>query len=149
MSLKNLYLAFELIEEMGGDFAGSKSDKLIQKAQEALGVNFPVSYTTFLKKYGCGSVNGIEIYGVIDDSFFDSCVPDAIWVTLEQRKFGLPDYYVVVYNTGFGSLFSINTSILNEFGESPVVSFNEDGEDEIIANDFGTFLLNELKTVMD
>lgn len=131
----------------GGHFSGPKSDKLIDKAQETLGVNFPNSYKEFLREYGCGSVEGIEIYGLIDGDFLNSGVPDAVWVTLQERKLGLPNNLVIVYSTGYGPVFALDTAKFDDIGECPVVSYVGVSECEKVADSFAEFLLSELKTI--
>jgi len=148
MSLQDLEKAFDLIEENGGDFEGEKDNALIAKAEKALGLRFPPSYKKFLSTFGCGDIDGLEFYGLIGDDFENSSVPDAIWLTLEERKSGLPQSLVLVYATGDGAYYGIDTSQVDSSGECPVVSYEMNGSMEKIADDYGAFLLSELKTVL-
>lgn len=148
MNIQDLNTAFELIEENGGDFEGEKDISLIEKAQSVLGVTFPPSYVEFLKSYGCGDIEGLEFYGVINDDFENSSVPDAIWVTLDERKSGLPHNLVIVYAAGDGTYYALDTSKLDDNGECSVVSYESNGNLEVIADNYGSFLLDELKTVI-
>jgi hypothetical protein len=59
---------------------------LVLKAESALGLKFPPTYRKFLLEYGCGNIFGMEFYGVVDDNFINSSIPDAIWITLNERK---------------------------------------------------------------
>jgi len=91
MSFKELETAFNLVHEHGyGDFEGEKALSLINKAEKTLGLVFPPTYKKFLAKLGCGDIEGLEFYGLINDDFINSNIPDAIWLTLNERKSGLP-----------------------------------------------------------
>ncbi|MCH9609944.1 MAG: hypothetical protein S4CHLAM45_13300 [Chlamydiales bacterium] len=148
MSLQDLEKAFDLIEKNGGDFEGKKDNALIAKAEKALGLRLPPSYKKFLSSLGCGDIEGLEFYGLISSNFENSSVPDAIWLTLEERKFGLPKSLVLVYTTGDGAYYGIDTSQVDSNGECPVVSYKMNGNMEKVADDYGAFLLSELKTVL-
>ncbi|WP_409271554.1 SMI1/KNR4 family protein [Neobacillus sp. SCS-31] len=130
------------------DFVGSRSDELISKAENALGFRFSYLYRDFLKKYGAGSFGSQELYGLIDDDFKNSTVPDAIWCTLTEREdSNLPNHLLVIYDTGMDDLFCLDFKKINEVGEPQVVSYIP-GIDlhnqnfTVVANDFGDFLLD-------
>jgi len=148
MGVKDLELAFDLIDEFGGDFEGEKPSTLIKKAEKELGLVFPPSYKAFLSKYGCGDIEGLEFYGLIGEDFQNSGIPDAIWLTLEQRKLGLPEYLVLVYATGDGVFIALNTRDINRNGEGAVIAYDTNGNTAKVAEGFGEFLLAELKTVL-
>lgn len=149
MSLEDLQEALDLIDELGGDFEGEKSTSLLNKAEGALDLTFPPSYRTFLTTLGCGDIEGLEFFGLIGEDFENSGVPDAIWLTMEERKAsGLPSYFVLVYARGDGVYYALDTSRSNNDGECPVVSYNGSGEYTEIANSYGEFLLSEIKTIM-
>jgi antitoxin YobK len=149
MSLQDLQSAFDLIAEYGGgDFEGEKEASLIEEAEKALGIAFPPTYKKFLAKFGCGDIEGLEIYGLISDDFENSSVPDAVWLTLDERKSGLPDHLILVYATGDGGYYALDTSQANEDGECPVVAYELNGQVEKVADDYGSFLLSELRTVL-
>ena len=149
MSLQELESAFDLIEENGGgDFEGEKEASLIKGAAKALGLVFPPTYKEFLAKFGCGDIEGLEFYGLINNDFKNSSVPDAIWLTLDARKSGLPDYLILIYATGDGGYYALDTSQACENGECPIVSYELDGKVNKVADDYGSFLLAELKTVL-
>lgn len=98
MSNENYERARQLIEDAGGcDFEGPKPEMLVAKAESALGLRFPPSYRRFLLELGCGDINGLEVYGLIDGDFEKSTVPDGVWLTLnERREFGLDPAYLIV-----------------------------------------------------
>lgn len=68
------------------DFVGERTDELINKAENVLGFSFSKIYRDFVKKFGAGNFGSQEVYGVIDDDFENSTVPDAIWFTLTERE---------------------------------------------------------------
>ncbi|HHQ1165793.1 TPA: SMI1/KNR4 family protein, partial [Listeria innocua] len=52
-------------------------------------------------------------------------------------------------NSGYGSIFSIDTSIIGSEGEPVIVetnlSFKDNTEKKVVANSFGEFLLEEIE----
>lgn len=155
MSDIDLQKAFDLIAtyENEGRFSGEKDDELITKAEAALGLAFPPTYRRFLKEYGCGGMAGEEFFGLIDDDFINSTVPDAIWLTLDERKTGLPESMIVIHAVGDGTYFVLDTDKKNDVGECPVVAWtpglsSPGDEVEKIADDFGEFLLTSLQEAL-
>ena len=91
----------------------------------------------------------MEFYGVIDEDWENSSVPDGIWYTLSERgQAGMPDELVVVGDTGMGELYVMDSSE----EEGPVVAIAP-GSDmtvrEQIASDFGAFFLQQVQQVAD
>lgn len=133
------------------DFVGERTDELINKAENVLGFGFSKIYRDFVKKLGAGNFGSQEVYGVIDDDFENSSVPDAIWFTLTEREdSNLPNHLLVIYDTGMGELFCLNFKKVNEMGEPNVITYipgnDLDKQDlTVIANDFGDFLLDLVK----
>ena len=149
MSNQDLEAAFELIDENGcGDFEGQKDDALIEKAEVALGLRFPPTYKRFLAELGCGDIEGLEFYGIIDDDFESSSVPNAIWLTLDERKLGLPNNLILIYAADNGAYYALDADQVNSEGEYPVVSYELNGNTVRIAEDYGSFMLAELKTML-
>ena len=151
MSMDDYLAALKLIEDSGeGDFEGNKSDSLIDLAEKALGLKFPPTYKRFLKDLGCGDVGGEEFYGVINDEFNNSSVPNGIWLTLNERNnISLQKKLIVIYATGDGTYYAIDTSRIDNDGECPVVSLSVNGEIiENIAPNFGKFFLDTVSQVI-
>jgi hypothetical protein len=127
-------------------FVGARSDSLIEAAERKLGIKFRPIYRRFLLEYGAGGLGAFEVYGVINDDFEKSSVPDAIWYTLvEREKAGLPNHLVVIYDVGEGELLCLDCGT-RESEESPVIAYQpgyppEEQNWEIIAKDFGEFFL--------
>jgi antitoxin YobK len=151
MSMDNLLLAFQIIEEHKhglSDFCGEKEASLLQKAEEVLGLTFPPTYRLFLKKLGCGGFGGFEVYGLIDNNFYDSGIPNGIWLTLRHRKlYNLPHQFIIISDLGYGPFYVLDASKPNTDGEYPVlvlpIGYNPINTEK--ANeDFGDFLLEQI-----
>lgn len=133
------------------DFVGGRTTELINLAEEKLGLRLTGLYLDYLQTFGAGNFGAQEIYGIISDDFENSSVPDAIWYTLTERKeINLPSNLLVIYDTGSDELFCLDFNQLDDKGEPKVVSFVpgvelESQTYEIIANDFGDFLLDLVK----
>lgn len=143
MSMQDYESARQLINDSeDADFDGEKPEELVLKAEAALGVKFPPTYRRFLLEFGCGDIGGEEIYGIIDENFESSSVPNGIWLTLDERKTGnLPPNYIIVYAGGDGSYCAIDTAQVREGNESPVVRLAVDKTlVEEVASNFGSFL---------
>ena len=68
-------------------------ENIFSLAEEELGISIPSQYLWFLKEYGHGGLNGIEILGVGKNRkmiFKD--------VTLKYRTYGLPHNLIVIEN---------------------------------------------------
>ncbi|GEN36863.1 SMI1/KNR4 family protein [Aneurinibacillus danicus] len=150
MSLETYHQAKQTIlnNKEKGFFVGPRPIELITLAEEKLGLKFTGSYLDFLKSFGAGNFGAQEIFGIINGDFENSSVPDAIWYTLTERKeIDLPHNLLVIYDTGSDEFYCLDFSQQDEHNEPPVVSFvpgidNDKQQYEIIAKDFGDFLLN-------
>jgi antitoxin YobK len=140
--------ARELIERHDdlADFMGERPEELVAHAEDALGVKFPPTYRAFVKELGAGDIAGEEFYGVIDDNFESSGVPNGIWLTLHERTdSGLPPELVVVYTDVEGNYYALDTGRDGDSGEHPLVLWgpgvSQAGDElETVAGDFGEFL---------
>lgn len=153
MSIESYNKAKEIIEaneELVEDF-GEMQESLIIKAQKELGVDFPDEYKYFLSDFGALTFGSIEIYGVFKEDFENSGVPDAVWATLNERKLvNMPQYLVVIYNTGMGELLCLNFRDLNDNQEPKITSyfagFDESAQKhEVLYESFGDFILDMVK----
>ena len=64
---------------------GPRPEELVAAAERALGLEFPPGYREFVLDLGAGDVGGEEFFGVVDDGFEDSAIPDGVWLTLRER----------------------------------------------------------------
>lgn len=150
MSIESYQKAKKIIQsnEDLADFIGGRTNELIKLAEEKLSIKFTGLYLDYLQTFGAGNFGTQEIYGIINDNFENSSVPDAIWYTLTERKeINLSKNLLVIYHTGSDELFCLDFNQLDEKGEPKVVSYVPGIELErqiydIIANDFGDFLLD-------
>jgi hypothetical protein len=151
MPMEDYEKAVALVErEGGGEFVGPRPAELIAAAEQALGFRFPPSYRRFLLDYGAGSVGATEIYGVIDEDFEDSGIPDGVWYNLELRREGQTETLHAFYSVGDGTLFCLDASRVAEDGEMPVVAVGSgDEEMEEIAPDFGRAFLMLVEEELD
>jgi antitoxin YobK len=127
------------------DFAGPKPRELIELAERAVGLRFPPTYRRFLSEFGAGNFGSTEIYGVIDEDFEHSSVPDAIWLALSQPRPGL----LVFYAVGEGTEFCLDTTRAASDGEMPVVAVDPSGNREEVASDFGGAFLMLVQEELD
>jgi antitoxin YobK len=131
-----------------GTFAGPRPEDLVKKAESALGIRFPDAYRQFLLDYGAGNFGSAEFYGVIDDDWEESSVPDGVWYTLNERvESGMPNELVVVGDTGTGDLYVLDLSD----GDGPVCIVDPGTAmtaRERVAPDFGTFLLDRVQQIL-
>jgi hypothetical protein len=151
MSIQKYLEARELIGGAGGgDFEGAKPESLVAKAESALGLTFPPSYRRFLLEMGCGGINGVEVFGLINDDFEKSAVPNGIWLTLnERRAIELYPAYVIVGDGGDGTYYALDTRQVDGAGEVPVVLLSVDGRhSEKVADSFGDYLLKSVRAVI-
>lgn len=154
MSIDALYNGFKLIEQNDHDdafFKGEISESLILKAENFLGIQFPQSYRVFLSTKGCGDFRGREFYGIVDGDFENSSVPDAIWLTWRKHMDIHLDKCLLLIAQSIEGYYALDTSKMKD-GECQVVDWipNIPTEQlEIIAPDFGTFFLNEIKEALE
>jgi antitoxin YobK len=143
MSMADLERAIELIQVSGGgDFSGPRTEDQVVYAEQALGVEFPPTYRRFVRRLGSGGIFGEEFYGVVSGAFGNDGVPNAVWVTLNDRRLSnLPDSLVIIGATGDGGSYAIDLSEQYADGESPVVEWSYDSPPfkRIVADDFGVF----------
>ncbi|MEC2072506.1 SMI1/KNR4 family protein [Alkalihalophilus marmarensis] len=129
------------------DFTGGASFELIRAAEDKIGLKFTGAYLDYLKTFGAGNFGAQEIYGILNDEFENSSVPDAIWFTLtDRRESNLPANLLAIYDTGSDELFCLDFNQLDSIGEPKVVSFIpgvalDSQTYETIAESFGEFLL--------
>jgi antitoxin YobK len=122
------------------DFVGPRSGKLLSLVESALGREFPPLLREFISRLGAGSFGAFEVYGVIDERFSRSSVPDGVWLTLEQRlSVQLSRDLFIVSETGLGGWYC------TELGarDAPVIICGESGPRtfQTVAADFGEFFL--------
>lgn len=157
MSEKTYQKAKKIILENKGlaHFAGKKPIRYIEKAESMLDLKISGSYLDFLQTFGAGNFGSKEVFGIIDDDFENSSVPDAIWYTLTLRKsVNLPPNYLVIYEVGDGDVFCLDFNNQDKKNEPKVIVLDpgfalENQSIELIADDFGDFLLELVEAELD
>ncbi|MFJ4054301.1 SMI1/KNR4 family protein [Pseudomonas sp. NPDC089743] len=131
-------------------FAGGASDDVIRDFESALGVNFPPSYILFLKKYGALSFAGDTYYGITKSGVDATAIPSVAFATKSARADGDADSSMIVIKaSGYGPIYSIDTSIIGDDGEPVVVetelSFKRTGEKNVIHQSFREFFSDMIR----
>lgn len=141
-----LIKAFEYIRKSAeADFEGEKSEELIGKAESYLGLTLPNEYKEFLREFGCGDLNGIEIFGLINDKFETNSIPDAIAITAMERKDSNLDNNLLIIANSSESYYALDLRKESE-DDVPVVEIIPSlkiSEYPIVAGSFGEFLCNQ------
>ncbi len=121
---------------------GPRSSELVNRAEERLGLRFPPAYRRFLLEFGAGGFAGIDLYGVVGTDFDNSSVPDAIWYTINERKDGLPNQFVVVGVDGLGGLYCLDCGNGEGYGAVVLMypEFGDANPGEVAYSDYGAFL---------
>jgi hypothetical protein len=156
MGMLELQNALQLVKQNQdqADFEGPKQEELIRLAESTLALRFPPTYRKFLEELGCGDAAGFEVYGLINENFANSSVPNGIWLTLKHRRSSdLPASFVVIADTGDGGYYAIDTAQRDEDEESPIVVWwpglsKATSPIEKVSNDFGTFFLDRLSQAL-
>lgn len=123
-------------------FTGGVDTDKIYYIENELDVKLPNSYKWFLKTFGYGFIYGIEILG-----YGKSTPPLVVTKTLDYRKYGLPNEYVVIEDCD-EFIYCLDTSKM-ENNECPVISW--DMQDLILFEEknFIRFFFRELLNMQD
>jgi hypothetical protein len=154
--MNHLSEAINLIGENASiaHFSGPKPEELVKGAEELLGLKFPPTYRAFLLHLGAGSIAGAEFYGIAKGGLMTPKVPNAIWLTMDERRSTqLPTSFVVVSDTGDGGYYVIDVSQKTPDGDSPVIEWwpalpNAEGNGKKVASDFGSFLFEQVRAAL-
>lgn len=149
MSIKSYEKAIELINLNKNMcfFAGERSYELIKKAEEFLGLTFSPIAKDFFKTFGAGSVGAEEVYGITNENFLNASLPNGVWLTnIEREEVQMPKGLFVISDRGNGEFYCLDHSSVSEFEEPKIVVYvpgvdNEHQKYEVIADDFGDYLL--------
>ena len=117
----------------------------IKEAEEILNVKLPKSYLWFLKNYGSGGLGDFDYFGIECDRD-DVKMYTLVYLTMEYREKGLKESLVVIEDNG-DYLTCIDTSIVDQDGESPIVTWSwlDDGEIISKSTSFGSYFLEKLE----
>ena len=128
-------------------FSGEVSENNIKEVEKILNVKFPVSYKWFLRKYGQGGIEGIDIQGIEEDkeSMKDTSV---VYLTQQYRaRWKINPQWVVIEDIG-EEIIVLDTNVHED--ECPVISWSQhDGEIIIKNNNFAEYLLEKIKYMLE
>lgn len=149
MSGKTYKKAKKLISEHEdmADVSGEKSISYIEKAERVTGLKFSSLYSDFLKEFGYLGFGSQEVYGIVNDDYVNSSIPDGIWYTLQLREdVNLPSNFLAIYYDGMEEVYCLDFNNVDKNGEPKVVAIDmgydlDHQEIEVVAEDFGDFLL--------
>lgn len=134
-------------------FAGSASDSLILEFEKEMGLKFPYSYTLFLKKFGALSFAGDTYYGATKSGLAATSIPSVFFATMKARSQGPDSKMVVIQSSGYGPIYSIDTSINSGPNENPIIetelSFKREPNKKIIFENYELFLLSTIRKAIE
>ncbi|MCF5222740.1 hypothetical protein ALP36_03567 [Pseudomonas syringae pv. coriandricola] len=134
--------------------AGGASDSLILDFEKEMGIAFPASYKLFLKKFGALSFAGDTYYGATKSGLAATSIPSVFFATMKARSQGDADSkMVVIYSSGYGPIYSIDTSINSGPNENPIIetelSFKRDPVKKTVFENYETFLLSTIRKAIE
>ena len=125
------------------DLGSGVSEAEIADAENELELRIEGSYRQFLKQFGWGGVEHLELYGIGGPAHLD-----LVRVTRSERSEmvpPLPAYLLPVMNDGGGNLFCLDTTIA---GEPPIVFWDHTGgADQVVdveGDSFSSWLWEQL-----
>jgi len=119
---------------------------MIANLEEYLEVRLPPTYKTFLATCGAVAINGIEFYGVYRDPKSGwAHVSDLVRQTEFRRSNGLARDILVIGNAYDDVDYGIDSRIVGDDGECPVVDILLDNDTRNFAENFGVFMLNRIE----
>ncbi|OTW89004.1 spore coat protein [Bacillus thuringiensis serovar cameroun] len=132
--------------EKDGDFMGVVNEDTIQETAQMLNLTFPNSYLWFLKQYGSGGLDGMDINGC-ETTAADSSV--VYHTKLYRETYNLPEQYIVL-NDIDGTVTCLDTNQMKD-GECPVVFCSRFSKElyAITYENFGDYLLDSLQESVD
>ncbi|UTO29151.1 SMI1/KNR4 family protein [Bartonella harrusi] len=149
MKIYTLDDVVQLVDKYSDDINLGTSDHgpddiVIEKAENALGLQFTSSYKSFLKSYGGGDIGGEEIFSLYENSVG---IPagDIVYYNLQDRKHGFatPEQ-LVVSRTDFGETFYFDYTQFRD-GECPLYLKFPPRDPQYYASNFYEFLCKKIK----
>lgn len=129
-------------------FIGGVSDEKIKNVEKYLEIQFPEDYRWFLKRYGSGGIEGIDILGMEKEEN-EIEKNTVVYATNQFRnEYNLAsDIAIVEYSGGYAT--GINTK--NAIGENSIVLIEPCKGGEIInkCDNFCEYLLEKLKYMLE
>lgn len=121
------------------------SEAKIAWLEKRLGIRIPALLRHYFQEFGYLSFGGTEFYGLWENNIES----DIVNITINLReKTHLSNSILPIYSDSAAAYrYGLNLAQKDENGESPVIVFYvgyaiEDYKPEVVAEDFGTFLLH-------
>ena len=150
MSIEEMHRIVSENEELA-DFVGEMPESKIVEAEKRLEVAFPKSYREFLRKYGCGDIDGEEFYGIGPRE--PNCAPSVIFMTESTREdVNLPHELIPVWYSGGEEECMIDIS-QSDGEEAPIISWipgKDDAEQDRtpLFPSFSVFFVAQVKNAL-
>lgn len=122
------------------NYHGKIDQQVIKKAETLLWITFPPSYNFFLSNYWCWDIQWIELFWITNDDFINSWIPDAIWLTLNERKNWLPNHFLIISDDWMWNYYVINTLELTQNNENPIYLYYIGWDIEKLYENYNIFL---------
>ena len=135
-------------ENEDDNFIGGVSDIKISNVEKYLGIKFPEDYRWFLKRYGSGGIEGVDILG-IEKNQVEIEKNTVVFATNQFRKeYDLNSNIVIIEYSG-GYATGINTK--NQNGKKSIVLIEACKSGEVISksNSFCEYFLDKLKYMLE
>lgn len=130
------------------NFIGGISEKKIKEVEKYLEIQFPEDYRWFLKRYGSGGIEGVDILG-IEKEQSEIEKNTVVFATSQFRKeYNLnPNIVIIEYSGGYAT--GINTK--SEIGKKTIVLIEPCKGGEMISksDNFFEYFLDKLKYMLE
>jgi len=123
--------------------SGPVNDTSIADAESKLGLLFPPSYRTFLRRYGASFGQGFEMYGLPPESSADKAPQwsNVVKTTLRLRPDSLPQDSVEISHDGVEHGYFLRCSRTDTRYEGPVIEWGPDNNGgKEVCSDFLEFV---------
>ncbi|MCR5123133.1 MAG: SMI1/KNR4 family protein [Ruminococcus sp.] len=157
MSKQNFDKAIKLVKKCEDfDKGGKKSPKIIEKAEQLLGLKFSEQESEYLSKFGYIEFSGVELYGILNEDFeddgeYEGCMVE--WTLHEREEGNIPEDWIALQFADDGGMIFLDHSDIDENGEPKVILAEDTGtgykKTDLIADDFGNFLLGVVEEQLE
>ncbi len=156
MSFSDYTKALELIDQHPelNEFSGPCDLELVDKVEETLGVQLPLTFRQFLSDFGEGTFEAEEFYGIFKENFFEEDYHNIVYNNLESREqFQHEKHLIIFYAIGDGTYLALDVSRMKD-GECPVVicycgPCPISDQLEVQAQDFGEMFLTLIQEAIE
>jgi hypothetical protein len=124
-------------EKKGNFLYTSPDERVINEAEDRLGVKLPEDFKWFLHKYGYGGIGGRNILGI---GYNNVCMFEK--VTMDYRKYGLNKNYVAIENCDEW-LYCI------DINNGKILMWSMDGFEQPAYDNFLNYFLDQLNDAIE